>query len=108
MMASTYWLDGHIVINAWSDGPKDISNTFQNVGAGMHLVAVEFYETRATHPFRSVGAAKVAVAVARAVVAVAMPGAPRRIGRQRFSDADISGAFHMGSLALHHQANTHD
>ncbi len=38
------WLDGHIVINAWSDGPKDISNTFRNVGAGMHLVAVEFYE----------------------------------------------------------------
>jgi hypothetical protein len=38
------WLDGHIVIDAWSDGPKDVSNTFANVGAGMHLVTVEFYE----------------------------------------------------------------
>ncbi len=38
------FLDNHLVIDAWSNGPKDISNTFSNVGAGVHLVTVEYYE----------------------------------------------------------------
>ena len=38
------FLDGHLVIDAWNDGPKDTKNTFNGVGAGNHEVLVEYYE----------------------------------------------------------------
>ena len=38
------YLDGHRIIDAWSDGYKDVQNTFNGVGAGDHEIVIEFYE----------------------------------------------------------------
>ena len=38
------YLDGIRVIDAWSDGYKEVSNVFNGVGNGNHQVTVEFYE----------------------------------------------------------------
>jgi hypothetical protein len=38
------YLDGHLIIDAWNDGFKEVQNTFFGVGAGSHEVTVEYYE----------------------------------------------------------------
>ena len=38
------FLDGIRVIDAWSDGYKEVSNVFNGVGDGSHQVTVEYYE----------------------------------------------------------------
>lgn len=37
------YLDGTLVIDAWSDGPHDSSNTFRGVGGGRHTVTIDYY-----------------------------------------------------------------
>lgn len=36
------WLDGHLVIYQWRDGPHQAQTVFRNVGAGQHTVLVEY------------------------------------------------------------------
>lgn len=38
------WLDGHQVIDAWSDGQGIKENTFDGIGSGWHTVEVEYFE----------------------------------------------------------------
>ena len=38
------YLDGHRIIDAWSDGNKEVQNTFNGVGAGDHEIVIEYYE----------------------------------------------------------------
>jgi uncharacterized protein YraI len=38
------YVDDIRVINAWTTGPKEVSNTFLNLGAGEHTVRVEFFD----------------------------------------------------------------
>ena len=40
----TVYLNETRVIDAWTDGPHDVSNTFKSVGAGKHTVTVDFYD----------------------------------------------------------------
>jgi hypothetical protein len=38
------YIDGILVIDGWYDGYKQLSNTFRQIGAGNHLITVEYYE----------------------------------------------------------------
>ena len=38
------YIDGIQVINAWSDGYKEVSNVFNGIGEGSHQITVEYYE----------------------------------------------------------------
>ncbi len=38
------WVDGDLIINEWSDHPPKTVSVNKNLGAGHHLVTVEFYE----------------------------------------------------------------
>lgn len=38
------WIDNILVIDAWYDGYKEKSNTFNQIGAGNHDVRIEFYD----------------------------------------------------------------
>jgi hypothetical protein len=38
------YLDGLRVVDAWSDGYKEVANRFLGVGTGDHEIVVEFYE----------------------------------------------------------------
>ena len=38
------FIDGIRVIDAWSDGYKEVSNVFYGVGEGNHQITVEYYE----------------------------------------------------------------
>jgi len=40
----TVYLNDTLVINGWSDGPHDISNSFKSIGAGKHTVTVDYYD----------------------------------------------------------------
>ncbi|NJN81767.1 MAG: hypothetical protein HC802_05405 [Caldilineaceae bacterium] len=42
------YLDGQVVIDAWSDGYKQKSNNFNGVGKGSHQITVEFYQRLGT------------------------------------------------------------
>jgi len=38
------YIDNILVIDAWSDGPKERSNRFNSIGVGYHNIRVEYYE----------------------------------------------------------------
>lgn len=38
------YIDGILVIDAWYDGYKQVSNTFYGIGRGQHEIRVEYYE----------------------------------------------------------------
>lgn len=38
------FIDGILVIDAWTDGYKDVSNRFNQIGAGRHTITVQYYE----------------------------------------------------------------
>lgn len=38
------YIDNILVVDAWSDGPKERSNRFNSIGVGYHNVRVEYYE----------------------------------------------------------------
>jgi len=38
------YIDGQRVIDAWSDGGKNVQNTFYGVGGGQHQITIEYYE----------------------------------------------------------------
>ena len=38
------YIDNILIVDAWSDGPKERSNRFNNIGAGTHNIRVEYYE----------------------------------------------------------------
>jgi hypothetical protein len=38
------YIDQQLIVDAWSDGYKDVGNIFYGVGAGNHLITVEYYE----------------------------------------------------------------
>lgn len=37
-------IDGIMLIDAWYDGHKELSNTFRRLGSGPHTITIEFYE----------------------------------------------------------------
>lgn len=37
-------IDGITIIDAWTDGGKNVQNRFNQIGAGQHLITVEYYE----------------------------------------------------------------
>jgi hypothetical protein len=38
------YIDGHRIVDAWSDGYKEVSNRFNGIGNGNHEIRVEYYE----------------------------------------------------------------
>ena len=38
------YIDNILVVDAWSDGPKERSNRFNGIGVGYHNIRVEYYE----------------------------------------------------------------
>ena len=42
------YLDGHLLIDAWYDGFKEVQNTFWGVGSGDHEIVIEFYQRGGT------------------------------------------------------------
>jgi hypothetical protein len=38
------YLNDTMVINGWSDGPHDLTNSFRNVGPGTHTITVDYYD----------------------------------------------------------------
>jgi hypothetical protein len=40
----TVYLNDTRVIDAWRDGPQDVSKSFKSIGAGKHTVTVDFYD----------------------------------------------------------------
>jgi hypothetical protein len=42
------YIDGLRVIDAWSDGYKEPSNTFRQLGGGTHQITIEYYERGGT------------------------------------------------------------
>lgn len=42
------WLNDILVIDAWRDGYINVSNTFNNLGAGWHTIRIDYYENTGT------------------------------------------------------------
>jgi hypothetical protein len=38
------YLNDTMVLNGWSDGPHDLTNSFRSVGPGTHTITVDFYD----------------------------------------------------------------
>jgi hypothetical protein len=38
------YLNDTLVINGWTDGPHDLTNSFRNVGQGTHTITVDYYD----------------------------------------------------------------